>query len=398
MPDPHTGSSNRAPRLTARLSPRRRFGYATRAVAPAVLHHGAVARRDRPRRGSSDGSVGTDPGGPHLGRGTLGADGEHDDVEGPATAAMPTVPVVAASRIGAAPRRCAARTAAGRAIGEQVADHGAAGATPRGPTRPRRPGPPPGCSSGQPRFSYAWSGHVVINMWTRACVIANGTFEAVTAACGRHPTRPEQRDVAVGERHRLADLGRFQRADQQRLRVADVHRAAVGRPHPRTLDRAGHKGPGGRAASHHQRSVQATRRPAFAAGPYIGTLRSCSTCRSGIPCAARVDSNGTSKPMWNATRSSRQCWRTSVGSATSAPVAQTRERGRSVRSPRRGERRRGSRASLTEHRAGLRVALREQQELEGPAAGTATRLVWVKPRHPAGGRGDVPGAETGPGC
>ena len=56
----------------------------------------------------------------------------------------------------------------------------------------------------------------------------------------------------------------------------------------------------------------------------IGTLRPCSTCRTGTPAASSARSKVKLHPMRNATRSSRQYPLTSAGSATHSPCSHTR--------------------------------------------------------------------------
>jgi len=57
---------------------------------------------------------------------------------------------------------------------------------------------------------------------------------------------------------------------------------------------------------------------------YIDTFAPCSTCRSGMPVSTSADSKVNEHPMWKATRSSRQYGVASVGSATTSPSRQTR--------------------------------------------------------------------------
>lgn len=57
---------------------------------------------------------------------------------------------------------------------------------------------------------------------------------------------------------------------------------------------------------------------------YIGTLRPCSTWRSGTPASVGAHSKVKLLPISNVTRSSRQYARTSVGSSTGTPFSHTR--------------------------------------------------------------------------
>ena len=145
-------------------------------------------------------------------------------------------------------------------------------------------------------------------MWPGLCVIANGGFACISAACGVTPHAQNTGTSPGANLDRVAEVRLGDVADADRGRVAEVDRCAVRAREARADLRRLHR------LARRQRPHRHDHRPARTGPPgwhamfvrYIGTFTFCSMCRTGTPAASSAFSNVNEQPITNDTRSSRQ--------------------------------------------------------------------------------------------